>query len=127
MPGLLPLIAEAFLDGIKLSLKSLCPDLQLLLAENGSNARIRRGFRSGLNHPGKPVAKNMFRHPRPPKPFPPPLIFRPVITLREAPAQFPAPLPVIGPIPMGPIPFPRGIVLPSYVAAKRRLVYSVLE
>ena len=82
-------------------------------------------------HPGTPVAQYLLRQPRPPpiaptaepaateeapRPKPPPAFTKPG-SLRK-PAQWPSPLPVIGPIPRGPVRSPPGMSHPLLSAQK---------
>jgi len=78
-------------------------------------------------HPGKPIAWNMCRHPRPPPPpLPPDPCPRPIpipMPLPRAgfadpgipnPAQVPAARPLIAPFPNGPVPSPLGMIVSSF-------------
>jgi hypothetical protein len=95
-------------------------------APEAVSAAIGAGGASGAPHagrpdpalaePGKPVAWNQCRHPRPPP--------RPLAVLKTpgvpAPPQYPVPRPVSGPTPNGPVRSPRGIVVPPFVARSPR-------
>jgi hypothetical protein len=92
-------------------------------SHSGSGCEYGAAYLPNPLRPGKPVAKNRWRHPLPPpatprlRPNPNPkprtgaTLAKPDIPI---PAQYPAEHPVIGPIPEGPVLSPLGIIAFSF-------------